>query len=166
MIHGIKHMGIIFLLIFNLLVGCKDEEGQTLFQVQEVPITQEGVKKPNIKTTIEFISIAYSDLFGKTLDNRQLNDLATAYASFGDKKLIEDLIIKNFLNNDLAIIPSNAQMRSNIGAFVSETYNKFYIRDPNEFELWFLIQEIENDSEITPELIYYSILTSNEYRNF
>jgi len=166
MISGIKHMGLIALLVLHLLVGCKEEEGQTLFQVQEVPIVQEGVKKPNIKTTIEFISIAYSDLFGKTLDSRQLNDLATSYASFGDKKLIEDLIIKNFLKDPEVNIPSEVSMRSDVQAFVMVTYQKFYNRDPNEFELWHMIQEIEEDKSFNPEIIYYAFMTSNEYRNF
>ena len=161
----IKQRGLIALLVLYLL-GCKEEEGQTLFQVQEVPITQEGVKKPNIKNTIEFISIAYSDLFGKTLDNRQLNDLATAYASFGDKKLIEDLIIKNFLKDPEVNLPSETSMRSDVQAFVTATYQKFYNRDPNEFELWHMNQEIEEDINFTPEIIYYAFMTSNEYRNF
>ena len=158
-------MGLIALLVLYLL-GCKEEEGQTLFEVQEVAISQEGVKKPNIKTTIEFISIAYSDLFGKTLDSRQLNELATSYASFGDKKLIEDLIIKNFLKDPEVNIPSEASMRSDVQAFVMVTYQKFYNRDPNEFELWHMIQEIEEDNSFTPEIIYYAFMTSNEYRNF
>jgi len=148
-----------------LLMQCK-EEADTIFEVEDVAVQQEGIEKPNIKTDIEFISIAYSDLFGNTISNEELVNLSLAYSSFGDSKLIEDLIIKNFLNDPDAVIPSNTQMRSDIQEFVSNTYNKFYNRDPNEFELWFLVQDIQSDVELTPELIYYAIMTSNEYRNY
>lgn len=165
--NGMKKYFYLMAVAMILLFGaCKDEDGRTLFQVEDVPITQEGVEKPNIKTTIEFISIAYSDLFGETLDNDQLNDLSTSYTSFGDKKLIEDMIIKNFLNEPEVNIPLPSVMRSDVEGFVSETYRKFYNRDPNEFELWHMKQEIDEDLALTPEMIYYAVMTSNEYRNF
>lgn len=148
-----------------LTLSCQNES-LVIFDVEDVEIRQEGIDKPNVKTDIEFISIAYSDLFDRAISNDELVALRQTYASFGDIKLIEDLIIRNFLNGNQVNLPSSAEMRNDIEAFVGQTYRKFLNRNPNEFELWFLVNEIQGNQTITPELIYYSIMTSNEYRNF
>ena len=57
-------------------------------------------------------------------------------------------------------------MRANVDQFITDIYNKLYVRDPNEYERWFLKDLIESDSELTPEMIYYAFLTSDEYRFF
>ena len=148
-----------------LTLSCQNES-LVIFDVEDVEIRQEGIDKPNVKTDIEFISIAYSDLFDRAISKDELVALRQTYASFGDIKLIEDLIIRNFLNGNQVNLPSSAEMRNDIEAFVGQTYRKFLNRNPNEFELWFLVNEIQGNQTITPELIYYSIMTSNEYRNF
>lgn len=155
-------------LLLSLLIGlgaCKND-GQVIFEVEDVTISQEGINKPNIKTDIEFISIAYSDLFDRAISNDELVALRLTYASFGDTKLVEDLIIRNFLNSNDVVLPSSTQMRADVEGFVGQTYRKFFNRDPNEFELWFLVNEINDNASVTPELIYYAMMTSNEYRNF
>ena len=155
----------LIILIIPFLVSC-EEPGNVLFGVEDVTIKQEGIEKPNIKTNIEFISIAYSDLIGKSITSDELVELAVSYESFGDFKAIEDLIIRNFLNRPDALIPKEVEMRANVNKFVIDTYRKFFNRDPNEFEQWFLTTEIEKNQDITPEVVYYGIMTSNEYRNF
>lgn len=154
---------IIFLLPF--LASC-EESGNVIFEVQDVAIKQEGIEKPNIKTNIEFISIAYSDLIGKGITSNELAQLSVSYESFGDAKTIEDLIIRNFLNRPDALIPSEVEMRGDVNKFVIDTYRKFFNRDPNEFEQWFLSTEIGKNQDLSPEVVYYGIMTSNEYRNF
>lgn len=156
---------LIILLVYWLIVSC-EEQGNVIFGVEDVTIKQEGIEKPNIKTNIEFISIAYSDLIGKSITSDELAALAVSYDSFGDSKAIEDLIIRNFLNRPDALIPNGIEMRADVNKFVTDTYRKFFTRDPNEFEQWFLRTEIEKNQDITPEVVYYGIMTSNEYRNF
>lgn len=147
------------------LISC-ESENRVIFQIDDVTIKQEGVDKPNVKSTIEFISIAYSDIFEETIDATTLSDLSVAYAAFGDSKLVEQLIIKNFLNDANALIPSNTEMRADLPGFIQDTYRKFYTRDPSEFESWFMEKLINEDQDLTPELIYYSFMASNEYRAF
>ena len=118
------------------------------------------------KTTIEFISIAYSDLFGNTISQNTLTELSIAYLAFGDKKLVEDLIIRNFLNTPGVVIPTKTEMNADVSLFVSTAFKKFYNREPNEFELWQLVELITKDSAMTPELVYYAFMTSNEYRYY
>jgi hypothetical protein len=159
-----------FAVVLAVLVftsSCKKEAPTTyIYGVNGVGVTQDGVSKPNVKSTIEFISIAYSDLFGNTINQATLTDLATAYVSFADRKLIEDMIIRNFLNAQGVDIPTLTEMNADVPAFIINSYKKFYNREPNEFELWQMENLIASDAAITPELVYYAFMTSNEYRYY
>ena len=168
LIKNIRHAGLAFLLVGALTAaGCKKDPPRSyIYGVNGMSVTQDGVAKPNVKSTVEFISIAYSDLFGNTIDQNTLTELGTAYMAFGDKKLIEDLIIRNFLNAQGAAIPTVTQMNADVPLFIVATYKKFYNREPNEFELWQFTNLINSDTNITPELVYYAFMTSNEYRYY
>ena len=159
-----------FAIVLALVVftsSCKKEAPTTyIYGVNSVGVTQDGVSKPNVKSTVEFISIAYSDLFGNTINQATLTDLATAYVSFADRKLIEDMIIRNFLNTSGIDIPTLTEMNANVPKFIINSYKKFYNREPNEFELWQMQNLITTDAAITPELVYYAFMTSNEYRYY
>jgi hypothetical protein len=75
-----------------------------------------------------------------------------------------DIIIRNFLNTPGAQIPSKQFMTNDLNGFITNSYKKFYNRTPSEMELWSLKNIINTDTSITPEQLYYSFLTSNEYR--
>lgn len=152
-----------FLLLF--FTNCKKEE-VLLYEVNPIYVQQDGSDKTNVKTTVEFISIAYSDLFGTTITNADLNKLNTAYVSFGDKKLIEDMIIRNFLNDPGVLIPDKQDMLNDINGFVINTYKLFYNRSPNEMERYYLQNLIQTDTIISPSVFYYSFMTSDEYRYY
>jgi len=159
----LKGIFVCFLLFAG--VACKKEKTY-VYGVNDVTVKQDGANKPSVKTTTEFISIAYADIFGTTITSNDLTQLSLLYSAFGDKKLMENLIIKNFLNAPGTQIPSKAQMQQNTEQFLKETYTKFLNRTPNEFELYGTKNIIQADSTISPELIYYGMLTSNEYRHY
>ncbi|HNQ11610.1 MAG TPA: hypothetical protein PKH65_06960 [Bacteroidia bacterium] len=158
-----------FLMVASLLLclntSCKKEE-VLLYEVNPVYVQQEGGDKTNVKTTVEFISIAYSDVFGTNISNSDLNKLNTAYVSFGDKKLIEDMIIRNFLNDPTAQLPSKQDMLNDVNAFVLNSYKQFYNRTPNEMERFYLQNLIVSDTSVNPSAFYYSFMTSDEYRYY
>lgn len=147
------------------MVGCQKEQN-IIYEVNDVNVQDPNANKDYVKSLTEFISIAYTDLFGEVISQAQLQTLAVPYAGFGDLKLIEELIIKNFLNQPTVQIPTDAAMRANVDQFLFDTYQKFLNRAPNEFELWHMKSLIEDNQEITPELVYFSIMTSNEYRYY
>jgi hypothetical protein len=146
-----------------LFTACKKEY---IFGVDDVDVMQNSASKNNVKTTTEFVSIAYSDVFGTTIPQSYLTKLSLAYMSFGDKKLVEDIIIKNMLNAPGVQLPTQQSMLADVDLFVNNTYKKFYNREPGEYELWKMKQLIQADQTITPELIYYAFLTSDEYRYY
>jgi len=161
-----KIRNIIPLLIFALLSACTKDKKEYIYKIDEVEISQPGALKPNVKTSTEYISIAYSDIFGSTISTDLLNDLKKNYISFGDVGVTEDLIIRNFLNNSAAQIPSKTDMNNDIKQFVINAFKKVHNRTPNEYEQWFLTNLIQNNSDVTPEVVYYSLMTSNEYRQY
>ncbi len=156
---------LIFVLICIGIASCK-KDVKYVYDVNNSTVSQPGANKPNVKSTLEFISIAYSDLFGTSIGAGDLTDLSLCYLAFGDKKFTEDLIIRNFLNKPGVTIPTQAAMAADVPAFVQATYRKFYNRDPNEFEKWQVVNNINSNAAITPELVYYSFMTSDEYRYY
>lgn len=151
------------LALFILFAGCKREEVYT-YEVNDVPVDQPGAVKPNVKSDLEVISIAHTDLFGATIDPTKLQNLSLSYQSFGDKRTLIDMIILNFLNEPNVQVPTDAAMRADLNGFVKEAYGRFFVRQPTAFEAWFVSDIIEKDNSITPELVYYAFMTSNEYR--
>lgn len=154
-----------FLAAFMLISSCKKE---TIFVYEVDPVTarkdQNGKNIP--KSTVEFVSIAYSDLFGSSIDQNNLSRLTLLYLAFGDKRFIEDVLIKNMLNAPDVEITSNTAMRSDVPLFVTRIYQRLYNRDPNELEAFTLAEFITDDPSLTPELVYYSMMTSDEYRYY
>lgn len=160
-----KRLFTILPIILLLLAGCK-KETTYVYNVNDVQVSKPAAAKDRVKSQAEFIAIAYADLTGNNVSVNTLETFLAPYQAFGDQKLIEQMIIKSFLNNGNANIPDNAAMRADTEAFIMDSYTRFYNREPDEFELWYFIDLIENDNNITPIEVYYAIMTSDEYRYY
>ena len=157
---------IVLISFLLILFSCKKEK-EIIYQLNDVRIDQNSINKDHLKSTTEFIAIAYSDIFGTVIPTNKLADLTTIYKGFGDKKLIEQMVIKNFLNEPINLIPViDRTSEIAIENFVTDVYKKLYNRDPNEYELWFVADMITKDNDLTAELVYYSLMISNEYRYY
>lgn len=161
-----KIAGLVTVICLGLFSSCSKDEVKYVYQVQEVHVSQPGADKPNVKNSQEYISIAYADVFGKSIPGDLLDDLSLTYVSFEDVSIVEDLIIRNFLNDSEADIPSDSEMRADVPTFVKNCYSQFFGREPNGQEQWFLEEIIKDNTDLTPDVIYYSFLTSNEYGQF
>lgn len=157
---------VVLLLSFFVLTGCKKDEPQYVYKVEDVKISEVGAEKPNVKTSTEYISIAYSDAFGKAISSKLLAKLKTIYISFGDKEVVEDLIVKNFMNDSGIDVPTEQVMNADVNAFVRKAYNQIFNREPSAYEQWFLKDFIETNNDVTPVIVYYALMTSNECRQF
>ena len=165
-ISSIKYTGLLsFLVLYLLLVGCK-QEVINQYEINDVNLYTSASEKKNLKTDEQFISILYTDLFGKSIDNNELKKLNTAYSSLGDKVLVIDIMIRSMLSNSQAIVSTNTQMRARPDDFIVETYKRFMVRQPTEQEKWFLRDRIKNNAAMKPIDIYYALLTSDEYRYY
>jgi len=150
----------------SLFVASCSQVDTYLYEVNPVEVNQAGVDKVNQKSDLEFLSLAYADLFETTISSTQLNVMAQAYESMGDKSLIADIIIRNLIEAPDAKVPTDAEMRADLDEFINDTYKKFFIRLPGEYESWYLKELITSDPDFSPEMVYYAFLTSDEYRYY
>ncbi len=161
-----KHYFSILILAFILLPSC-NKERRVIYEVQEQELYQNSSEKKTLKTTTQFISIAYNDLFGTNITSDELTKLDVAYQSLGDKYVLEDMIVKSLINRPSGVqIVSDATMRADVAEFVEGVYLRFYNRKPNEFEAWKMKDLIEKNTDITPKMVYYSMMTGEEYRYY
>lgn len=159
-----KNQFISLAILILLGVASCNKEQRVIYEVQQQELYQNSSQKQTLKTTTQFISIAYNDLFGTNITGDELTKLDVAYQSLGDKHVLEDMIVKSLINRPTVQIVSNTTMRADIDEFVKSVYLRFYNRNPNEFEAWKLKDLIEKNTDITPKMIYYSMMTSEEYR--
>jgi hypothetical protein len=145
--------------------SCKKETFFT-YEVDDVRVAKERGEKGTPKSTVEFISIAYTDILGTTITQSQLSQLSLIYLAFGDKRLLEDLLIRNMINSTQAQIPSDEQMRADIPTFVKETYLRIYNREPDELELFELDKRIETNPSLSAKGVFFALMTSDEYRYY
>lgn len=158
-----KILAFCFLVI--VFQSCK-KETDYIYEVDPIQVEKDQTNKDISKSTIEFLSIAYSDIFGSTITQNQLNRLSLLYLAFGDKKLLEDLLIKNMINRPESQLPSDAVMRADVAAYVKSTYIKLFNREPNELEAYTLKKNIDDNADMTSVMVYYSMMTSDEYRYY
>ena len=95
-----------------------------------------------------------------------IKKIKTESLAFGDKKLLEDLLIKNMINRPEALLPSNQTMRADVDLFVVNAYQKLYNRSPNELEVFTLKKNINENAQMTSVMVYYAMMTSDEYRYY
>jgi hypothetical protein len=159
----IKHILILVLFIS----ACKKDDPTYLFEVDNIQVKPNSANKDRLKTDIEFISIAYNDLYGANISQSELDEIIRSYQSFGDKSLVIELIIKKFVFSSQSNITTiDRSSDATIEAFVQESYEKIYNRTPNSFEKWYLTDFLKSNEDINSQTFYYSIMTANEYRYY
>lgn len=160
---------VISCLVILSLSGCQEtilretKVDQVIYSVDTVTIYASNVEKDKLKSSIQFISILYADLFKQPITSATLTRLDELILSLGDKGLANDMVISDFLQDASIALPTATEMRSDVPAFVAATYIRFYARQPTEYEAYYLSSMIEQDAGMTPEMIYLSFMLSDEY---
>jgi hypothetical protein len=157
---------ILFCALTLLLITSCNKEKRYIYEVKGQELYQNASEKKNPKTTTQFISIAYNDLFGSSITNQELNQFDISLQSFGDKDVLHDMIVKSLINRSGTQVPANNAMRADIPTFVEVAFLRFYNRKPNEFEAWKMKDLIEKNTDITPKMVYYSMMTGEEYQYY
>jgi len=146
-----------------LMVACK-KDYRYIYDVGNEVVYENSSEKNKQKSSAQFISILYSNLFQSSISLQETNELSELRTAIGDKQVADNLIINDYVNSAGVNLPSDADMRADIPKFVEETYIRFYLRKPTAYEAKFLKEEIENDPGLTPKLIYAAFAESNEYK--
>ncbi len=136
-----------------------------IYGIDTIPVYGSSAEKDKLKTTTQFISTAYTQLYNRPIPSGTLNELSLLRLSNGDKNLIGELVISHFLEDDavLATLPTNEEMWIDLDDFIDKTYLRFYLRLPGSYERLALRRQIELDPETTSPEIYRAFLLSNEY---
>lgn len=161
-----------FLLLCSVIFfGCKKEINQTvvydniIYEVDTVPVYENANDKDRLKTPLQYISSLYSNLYFSSIPSNELDNLVIYRLSIGDKNMVNEMILNSMLKDPEVAneLPDNDEMRDNIDDFIEETYLRFYLRKPTEYEKYGLKKLIEEDEEMTVEDVYRVFLLSNEY---
>jgi hypothetical protein len=148
------------------LMACKKEKVITDYEVVETPSYGENLNKDKDKTNIEFHSILTTNLFQKPSSINELARTDRVIQSCGDKTLINEVIISNYMNSSNVKLPSRQMMIDSTEKFVVDTYIRFFIRRPTEAEkTWFInfINANKSNPNFRPELVYSAFAASDEY---
>jgi len=156
---------IYFIFFFLMMCSC-EKEVDYLYEVDKVNVQAPGSIKSNAKNTIEFLTIAWADLFGTQIPLQELIRLNTVYLAFGDKKMVEDRILLNFLSKPGVQIPAQTNMSGDTLLYINNTYKKLFNRDANAFEKYYLKEQIRINTAMTSKVIWYALMTSDEYRYY
>ena len=159
----------LLLLLLLSLSSCKKEIIQkviydnTIYGITPVNLYSSNADKTKQKSSDQFVSILYSNLTNQTIPADDLNHISEVTYSLGDKGLVNSMLLENFLAAPQIEIPSKQEMRNDISTFVTNSYLKFYLRQPSEYEKYFFTSMIQNDTTITAEMVYAAFAQSNEY---
>ena len=136
-----------------------------IYGIDDVPLYTSNIDKNKQKSNAQYLSIVYSDLYQTTIPGSDLAKLAKLLLASGDKIMMGELIVNSFINDAFvqSNIPTQSEMTGDIDNFIENTYIRFYLREPSELEKHLLKEIIQNDPDITPEMVYTAFTTSNEY---
>ncbi len=147
------------------------------YEVEQVSATDLSAQKGKLKTPEQYIAILHVNLFNIPMSSNDMYRLSQVYQSIGDKEVAQEQILSNFMNDTntdsyafqkgyQVVKPTDSQMRSNLSAFMTDTYNRFYLRYPTEAELEWWTQYLNAYTNITPEMVFFSFAISNEYQYY
>ena len=147
--------------LFFVLFACKEKS--YIHEVDEINVTQNNADKDKEKSPEQFINITYANLYQEPLSPNNLVDITDVITSIGDKQVAYETVIAKMMADPAVILPTKESMLANMESFIVDTYKRFYVRLPSEAEITWWENYIESNPNLTPELIYFSFATSNEY---
>jgi hypothetical protein len=154
-----------FLLLLIGVSACKKKDTNT-YEVVDTNTYGDNLDKDKSKSNIEFHSILSTNLFQKPSSINELSRTDRVMQSCGDKSLINEVIISNYMNSANVKLPSRKMMTDSTERFVEETFIRFFIRRPTEAEkTWFtnFINANKSNPNFRPELVYTAFAASDEY---
>ncbi len=157
-----KQRIIFFLIIVISLSSCRKED--PIYDINQVQSNSYNANKDKLKTPSQYISILYANLFQKALSPNELVEITRCIESVGDKELVHEVIISNFMNKDGVVIPSDSLMRADLNLYIEEVYKRFYVRDITEAEREYFLNFFAAYPNVSSEMVYTAFSLSNEYQ--
>lgn len=157
-----KKITLLFFCLSVLAISCKKDD--IIYDVNQVNATSYNANKNKLKTISQYISILYANLFQKALSANELVEITNCIESIGDKEVAHEIVLSNFMNKSEVTMPSDSLMRTDINAFIEQTYKRFYVRDLTEAEREFFLNFFASHPDVSVEMVYSAFSLSNEYQ--
>jgi hypothetical protein len=155
---------IIFLFFCFSVFATSCKKDDIIYDVNQVNATSYNANKNKLKTISQYISILYANLFQKALSANELVEITNCIESIGDKEVAHEIILSNFMNKSGVTMPSDSLMRTDVNAFIEQTYKRFYVRDLTEAEREFFLNFFASHPDVSVEMVYSAFSLSNEYQ--
>lgn len=157
----------VILCCITLLAGqsCQQED-YVVFEIEEQTILPVNSEKNKDKSNVQYISILYTNMFRKAMSPNDMLDALHAIESIGDKQVAFDILVSKYMNSDEVVIPSDEEMRSDPEKFIRDTYKRFFVRQPTQAELTWMVNYINSRQDVSAELMYFAFATSNEHFHY
>jgi hypothetical protein len=157
-----KKITLLFFCLLVLATSCKKDD--VIYDVNQVNATSYNANKNKLKTIPQYISILYANLFQKALSANELVEITNCIESIGDKEVAHEIVLSNFMNKSGVTMPSDSLMRTDVNAFIEQTYKRFYVRDLTEAEREFFLNFFASHPDVSVEMVYSAFSLSNEYQ--
>jgi len=157
-----KKITLLFFCLSVLAISCKKDD--IIYDVNQVNATSYNANKNKLKTISQYISILYANLFQKALSANELVEITNCIESIGDKEVAHEIVLSNFMNKSGVTMPSDSLMRTDVNAFIEQTYKRFYVRDLTEAEREFFLNFFASHPDVSVEMVYSAFSLSNEYQ--
>ena len=148
-----------------ILASCTEVE-LNQYEIDPVNVNTSSGDKTQRKSDLQLISIMYSDVYGKAISQNDLQRLADAYNSFGDKQVIIDRITWGYVNDLQADLPSDSELSADTEKVIRTLYERYLSRTPGEMELWYYQNWINENPDLGVKHLAFVLLTSEEYKYY
>jgi hypothetical protein len=156
----------IMLLLWIGILGQSCNKTEYVYGIEDQLIKPINSEKNKPKTSMQYISILYTNLFRKPMSPNELLDAQRAIESIGDKQIAYDILVSKMIRNPEVLIPSDEEMRENPEKFIRNLYTRFLIRQPTEAELNWMRNYLFKNPKVTAEQFYFAFATSNEHFHY
>lgn len=155
---------ILLILIISFICFSSCRKDDAVYDINQIQSQSYNANKNKLKTTGQYISILHANLFQKALSSNELVEITRCIESVGDKELVHEIILSNFMNKEGVIIPSDSLMRADLDLYIEETYKRFFVRDITEAEREFFLNFFTTHPDVSSEMVYTAFSLSNEYQ--
>lgn len=156
-----------YLYLILVLISCactKVEVNQ--YEVDTIEVSDDNAEKSRRKSDLQLMSIMYSDVFGQSITQTELQTLSNTYNSFGDKQVIIDRLTWRFLNDVQADLPAQSEWTTDPEGLVNTLFQRYLSRYPDEMELWYYVNWMADNPDLEVKHLAYVLLTSDEYKYY
>ncbi len=158
-----KKILLLIIVISIISLSCRKEN---VYELNNINATSYNANKDKLKSTNQYISILYANLFQEALSANELVEISRCIESIGDKQVAHEIVLSNLMNKEGVMIPSDSLMRSDLNLFIEETYKRFFVRDITEAEREYFLNFFESHPDVSAEMVYIAFSLSNEYQYY